>query len=266
MLVSTEQYGLLSLTFKKGNIDIKPWGELKDKIISLFKDDDNRIWIGTKGKGLKYIDSDNQSVVRPDQGKHLMGDMIFGINQDRYGNIWVTTNNGITRLDLHAENVSSESYFYRDALQGNVFLPRSYYKDVQGDFYIGGYNGFNVFQPHRIKSNSKKAPVVITDIHVEGERMEASCLKDSVIQMDHRKNDLSIEFSSLSYIFPEANKYAYMIEGLDHDWKYVTSRMRSANYSNIPPGEYVFYVKGSSSQGIWNDEPALLYINVKPAP
>ncbi|WP_430931138.1 hybrid sensor histidine kinase/response regulator transcription factor [Saccharicrinis sp. 156] len=266
VLVASELYGLYKLSFNKGKVDVKKWGQFEDKIVTLFKDNRGKIWIGTKGSGLKYINPNSTEILSPNPETNIIGDVIYGVNQDKYDNIWVTTNQGVSKIWTQQPELSSESYFYRDGLQGNVFLPRSFYKDKEGRFYVGGYNGFNIFEPHRIKSDNVKAPVAITDILIEGEQLSLSGLKDSVLHMDHLRNDLSISFSSLSYTFPEANQYAYKIKGLDKDWKYANSKMRSANYSNIPAGEYTFVLKGSNSQGVWNEDAVKLSISVDRAP
>ncbi|GAF03699.1 phosphate regulon sensor protein PhoR [Saccharicrinis fermentans DSM 9555 = JCM 21142] len=266
VLIASELYGLYKLTIDKGDIKVERWSNCEDKIVCLFKDYSGRIWIGTKGNGLKYIDLNSDIILRPNPETNIIGDVIYGINQDKYDNIWVTSNQGISKIWVQQPELSSESYFHRDGLQGNLFLPRSFYKDDNGIFYVGGYNGFNIFEPHRIKSDFIKAPVVITDVLVEGEPYDLASLKDSIIYLDHLRNDVSISFSALSYTFPEANQYAYMIEGLDKNWKFANAKMRSANYSNIPPGEYTFLLKGSNSQRVWNEDVVKLKIKVAIAP
>ncbi|MCG8578957.1 MAG: response regulator [Bacteroidales bacterium] len=266
VLVSTEKYGVFELSFSKGKAEVKTWNQIKDRIICLFRDKQERIWLGTKGKGLLYSHAQDSELHHLDANVNQMGDVVYGINQDRYDNLWVTTNNGLTKVTVNGMDFFHESYSHRDGLQGNVFLPRSFYKDDEGLFYVGGYNGFNKFEPHRVKSSYIKSPVAITEIRIEGETKDLSAFKDSIIWLDHNSNDLSIEFTSLCYTSPEANQYMYKIEGLDKDWKFASSKMRSANYSNIPPGDYVFMLKGSNSQGIWNNDVLEMNLKVQPAP
>ncbi len=266
VLVATEKYGIFEIDFNNGKADIKKWNHTKARVISLFKDKQERIWVGTKGQGLLYSSIHDGVLHHVDANLSQIGDIVYGINQDRYDNIWATTNNGLTKVTVNDGACFFESYSKRDGLQGNVFLPRSFYKDENGLFYVGGFNGFNKFEPHRVKSSYVQSPVAITEIRIEGMEIDLSELKDSSILMDHENNDLSIEFASLCYTSPEANQYQYKIEGLDSDWKFVSSKMRSANYSNIPPGDYVFMLKGSNSQGIWNDEVLKMNVSVAPAP
>jgi signal transduction histidine kinase len=83
------------------------------------------------------------------------------------------------------------------------------------------------------------------------------------IQLPYRDNFLSFEFAALDYTMPEKNQYAYMMEGLDRDWVYAGAR-HYADYPDLKPGDYVFRVKGSNSDGIWNEEGAALRITVEP--
>ena len=266
IIVSSEKNGLFKLKLNKGNVTIEKWTQIKDKIVSIFLDNMDRIWIGTKGQGLKYINKNDTIVHSLNPHIKIMGDIIYGINQDNNNNIWVTTNNGLVKINTNQPNFFTENYFYRDGLQGNIFLPRSFYCDKKGLFYIGGYNGFNTFDPNKIKSNQISSPVAITEIQVEGETIDVASLKDSTIYLNHLKNDFSIKFTSLCYLYPAANQYAYQMKGLDKGWRYVNSEMRSANYNNMPPGEYTFMIKGSNSQGFWNEKPLMLKIVVKIAP
>jgi signal transduction histidine kinase/DNA-binding response OmpR family regulator/ligand-binding sensor domain-containing protein len=267
VFVSTERNGLFKLVFNKGKATAELYGNMTDKVICLFKDSDQRIWIGTRGNGLKYILNKEDTVIHslaPES--YIIGDVIYGINQDMYNDIWVTTNKGLTKIEGDISSFESESYYARGGLQGNIFIERAFFKDKDGQFYIGGYNGFNIFEPNRIKSDQSISPIVITEIQVEGEVINEKALVDSTLFLNHIKNDFSIEFASLSYIYPDANQYAYMVEGLDKDWKYVDANKRSANYSNIGTGEYVFKLKGTNSQGAWNDHVLKLRIVVKAAP
>ena len=46
-----------------------------------------------------------------------------------------------------------------------------------------------------------------------------------------------------------------MLEGFDKDWHHVGTT-RTASYTGLPPGKYVFRVKGSNNDGVWNDDGA----------
>ena len=65
----------------------------------------------------------------------------------------------------------------------------------------------------------------------------------------------------LNYIKPGKNGYAYKLEGYDENWKYAAEP--SAAYTNVPPGNYTFWCKGSNNDGVWG-EPVSLQIKITP--
>ena len=83
------------------------------------------------------------------------------------------------------------------------------------------------------------------------------------IELSYLDDFLSFTFSALHYSTPEENQYAYMLEGLDKDWNYVGNR-RFAGYTNVPPGNYTFRVKGSNSDGVWNEEGTAIRVKITP--
>jgi len=107
-----------------------------------------------------------------------------------------------------------------------------------------------VFHPDSIKYNNFIPPVVFTDIKILNES------DDDV---------LSFEFAALNYTVPEQNKYAYMMEGFDEDWIYSGTR-RFVTYTNLDPAEYIFRVKGSNNDGVWNKIGRAITIIINPPP
>ncbi|WP_372772776.1 two-component regulator propeller domain-containing protein [Mangrovibacterium sp.] len=267
LLVSTESAGLFMLELNKGETEVTHWSkeEAPLKIITLFKDSNDRIWIGTKGQGVFYIDKATEKFVSPHPVQFISGDIVYGINQDSYGNIWITTNHGLARFSLNNPE-TADRYFYRNGLQGNIFISRSFFNDKSGRFYVGGHNGFNIFDPLHITKGNDPFNVVVTDVFVDGQRYPYVQGVTKKIEIDHTHNDFSTVFSSLSYLFPDANQYAYRVDGIDKDWKYVNAQMRGANYSNLEPGTYTLRVRGSNSQGVWSAEEEVLDIVVRPNP
>ena len=67
----------------------------------------------------------------------------------------------------------------------------------------------------------------------------------------------------MDYANPEKNEYAYKLEGFDKDWIYCGTR-RTASYTNINPGKYVFHVKGSNDDSAWNEEGNSMAIIITP--
>ncbi len=113
--------------------------------------------------------------------------------------------------------------------------------------------------PDNLRNNQFIAPIRITDFR----KFEKSYSFRNKIELPFDENFLSFEFVALSFIHPEKNQYAYQMEGVDKDWVYSGTR-RFASYPNLSPGEYTFRVKGSNSDGVWNEEGTSLSIIISP--
>jgi hypothetical protein len=128
--------------------------------------------------------------------------------------------------------------------------------------YFGGLNGFNVFHPDSIIDNTFIPPVHFTDFLLYNKPVEIggkdSPLKKHISRTDeiilhYNQNYFTIKFIALNFFFSENNQYAYYMEGFEKDWNY-TRNKTEATYTNMAPGHYVFKVKASNNDGIWNEE------------
>lgn len=240
----------------------------------LFKDSRNSIWIGTEA-GLNLFNRTDSTFrcYRDENG--LPNNTINGIVEDDHGNLWLSTNKGITKFIngiTAPEKPVFKNFDVSDGLQGNEFIHPSYCKDPNGYIYFGGNDGFNVFHPDSLAQNSTKPKVVITNLMIFNKPAEVgndrSPLKKiisltSEITLTHRQSVFTLEYAALNYIAPEKNKYAFILEGFEKEWNYVGPK-RSATYTNLDPGEYIFRVKASNNDGIWNEEGASIRILILP--
>lgn len=181
---------------------------------------------------------------------------------------WITTSKGLIH---YTPDESCRVFTHNDGLQNDQFLPCSGIKASNGKIYIGSINGFSTFYPHRIRPNAFVPPVVLTDLEIFNKRVQISA--DGVLsgplnqlkQLDlsYRDNVFSICYAGLSYCIPQKNEYAYLLEGFDKAWNYVGTQHK-ATYTNLPAGTYLFKVKASNNDGVWNDTGTQLKIVIHP--
>ena len=241
-----------------------------DLILSVFEDSKDRLWIGTANGGLNYFDRTDNIFIRVTEKEGLPSNVINGILEDKSGNLWISTNNGLSKFN--PGKGTFKNYDKRDGLQSNEFNPSAYLKLRNGEFVFGGINGFNIFQPEDIRDNECIPPVVITDFLIFNKKISAGddspFLKRSVstadeISLTYRESVFSFEFASLDFNIPGKNKYAYKMDGFEKDWVFSGNR-RFATYTNLNPGEYIFRVKGSNNDGIWNETGKSIKITISP--
>ncbi len=139
--------------------------------------------------------------------------------------------------------------------------------------FFGGVNGFNAFYPDSVEGNPHAPPIVITDFLIFNQSVALGTDPDSLLEkhiteteeivLSHEENVFSFEFAALHYTNPAKNQYAYTMEGFDDDWIQSGAR-RFSTYTNLDPGQYVFRVRGSNSDGVWNEEGTSLEITITP--
>jgi signal transduction histidine kinase/ligand-binding sensor domain-containing protein/DNA-binding response OmpR family regulator len=246
-------------------------GSLSNNIVRcIYEDKVGRLWIGTAG-GLNKFDRESGRFKRYGERDGLPEDVVSGILEDDAGNLWLSTQGGLSKFNPKTETF--RNYSVQDGLQSNEFNRGVSLKSSSGEMFFGGINGFNSFYPDSIKDNPVIPPVVITDFQVLNKSVKISQRENTPLRkhisetkeivLSYSDRIFSFEYAALDYNVPERNQYAYMMEGFDQNW--VTSgTKRFATYTNLDPGEYIFRVKGSNSDGVWNEKGASIKIIITP--
>jgi serine phosphatase RsbU (regulator of sigma subunit) len=232
-----------------------------DNIISLFDfpaDSGRVLWVGTFGGGLNRLETGTGQVRRYTTREGLPNNVVYGILGDRRGRLWITTNRGMARLDPPTGDVAV--FDVSDGLQGNEFAMGASHEGRGGVMYVGGVEGFSLFHPDSIDESGVTSPTVVTAIR----RIDADINPMMpAISLGPGDKYITFEFASLDYTNPPRNQYAYRLLGFDDTWTMAGTR-RSATFTNLDAGRYVFEVKGTNSDGVWNERPARVVFEVFP--
>ncbi len=247
------------------------YNHFPDNDISAFcRDREGKLWAGSANKGLFLFEMDGTVVKTYDKNKGLANNTIHAIVEDDNGNLWISTNNGISHFNQKTQKF--RNYNKSDGLQGNAFFQQSFLKTRNGEIYFGGFNGFNSFHPDSVKDNYFVPNVYITGfklfnkpvpIGTKGSPLQYHINETKQITLNWRQSVFSFEFCAINYTHPEKNEYAYMMEGFEKEWNYVGNK-RDATYTNLDAGEYVFRVKASNNDGVWNEEGTSIKLIVNP--
>jgi len=238
-------------------------------VTSIFEEDNTTLWITTTN-GLNKLNRITGIITRYFKKDGLPNNLIFGIEKDKNGFLWISTNGGISRFNQKTGEF--KNFTKEDGLQGNTFIKKSHYRARDGKIYFGGVNGFNVFDPDDVIENKAIPPIVVTDFQIFNKSVKIneddSPLKEHIniikeLLLSYKQSVFSFEFVALNYISSSENQYAYMLKGFDKEWNYVGNK-REATYTNIDPGKYIFQVKGSNNDGVWNEEGASIKIVITP--
>ncbi len=229
-----------------------------DGVWTILQTPDGMVWLGTQA-GLNRYDPQTGQFKIYTEKTGLPNTSIMGILRDAQGFLWLTTNHGVARFDPQAETF--QVYEKSDGLQGNEFNSNAYFQARNGNFYVGGVNGFSIFDPLNLRQNELPPPVVITDFSVFNTPQPFNPTES--IRLNYDQNFISFEFAALDFHDPHRNQYAYKLEGFDKDWVQAGTR-NYVSYTNLPGGDYTFRVRAANSDGIWNESGATLNLTVTP--
>ena len=224
---------------------------------AIYKDTEGRLWFATDIGLDRFIPSE-RTFIHFTEKDGLSGNVVYSILEDDHGNLWLGTNKGISKF-----NPGINQFKNYDLLQG---LSSNYqnlnnlaFKLNNGEMFFGRTYGLIRFHPDSIKENSYIPPIVITSFRLFDKPVPFG----KEIKLSYDKNFLSFEFAALSYYNSQRNQYAYKMEGVDKDWIYSSTR-RYASYPNLSPGSYIFRVKGSNNDDVWNEAGTSISIIITP--
>jgi diguanylate cyclase (GGDEF)-like protein/PAS domain S-box-containing protein len=245
-------------------------GLASDHVCSIYEDTNGIFWIGTQGGGLHRWEREDRLAHRGKFRQYsyrdgLPSSVVYGILGDRLGQLWLSTNRGLSRFEpQHAE---LKNFDTRHGLQGDDFNSGAYFRSTDGTLFFGGNNGFNSFVPEGIADNSHVPPVVLTAFTKLNQPVDLASPLDSIeeLELHHRDYVIGFEFAALDFTEPEENRYRYQLEGFDKAW-IDSGHRRVATYTNLPPGNFTFRVLGSNNDGVWNETGAAVHLKVHPAP
>ncbi len=238
------------------------------RIVCFHCDFQNHLWVGTNGGGLCVYDPASNSFHTFSEKDGLGGNMVQSIQSDPSGNLWISTNKGLSRFDVQKKVFAN--YDLKDGLSDHQFNPGASMITSDGFIFFGSENGYNSFHPDSIKMNSVIPPVVITDFKVfdkslfyDDSVMRSLLLTSEEINLKFSQNSFSFEFAALNYIGSQKNQYAVMLDGFDNNWKQLGSR-NFISYTNLDPGCYTLRVKASNNDNVWNETGISIPIVITP--
>ncbi|MBK1878614.1 ligand-binding sensor domain-containing protein [Pelagicoccus mobilis] len=239
-------------------------------VVCLYIDSSDTLWVGTKN-GLCSMNREVGEFKRYSLAEGLPGASIRSINESRDNELWVATSEGLARYQKSSDSFKAFHKF--DGLLSDQFVERSKFLGDDGLFYFGCEKGIVKFRPEEIEVSNEAPELVITGISVqhvnqdsygrEGDVLPRTPFTASEIVLPPGNNILGIEFAALDYLSAGRNEFEYMLEGFDEDWV-ANGQRADCFYTNMPPGDYLFRVRASNSDGVWNEAGISLPLRLLP--
>ena len=243
-----------------------------DDILSMLTDHSGYIWGGSSNGifSLLPVSADAARVAGLADQPNLFNKSIHAIELDKAGNLWVTTNQGLTLIDTDRKNV--RSFNVNDGLINIEYSDgASFFDKETGKLYVGGTKGVDIVQTDQIKFSSYFPPIAINQFFIRNLPIEIgnegilTCLinhqKD--IRLRYNQNSISFNVSPLVYWGQERHRISYRLINFDSEW-IINSQNQPISFSNLAPGKYSLQIRVSDENSTWSKSIREIGITIDP--
>jgi signal transduction histidine kinase/ligand-binding sensor domain-containing protein/DNA-binding response OmpR family regulator len=244
-------------------------GRLSNNYVNyIYEDKDGSLWLGLKGGGINKLDPGKGIIARYTVNDGLASDEVYSIIPGKQHELWITTLNGLSRLDLTQQTF--RNFFTRDGLPGNEFNHGSFLAAKNGKLYLGGISGIVSFFPSDLVKEVKKPLIKLTRfIKHDGpnnQNIETSFAIENLqrINLHHTDKFFTLHFALANYFETAKCQFAYKLDGISNDWQYIGSN-NFIQFAGLPAGDYTLQLKGAGNDGTWVAQPLRLAIHVEQA-
>lgn len=252
------------------NFNTKNTKWIKHNFISaLYIDSKKNLWVGTYGGGICRYSPSTREYKNYDINSGLINNCISGITEDKNHTIWCSSINGISSIN---PNDKIKNFSQKNGYPINQASPQSIKCLSNNQIIVGGNNGFCIFSPSEFKTNNIIPQLEFSKISIQGEEKEEGKINAAIrdnskteynITIRHNSFPIEIEYSTIAFAYPEANKYAYKLKGVSNDWIDIGNKKSFTIYA-LNSGKYTFTVKACNNDEVWNETGISLNIHVEP--
>lgn len=264
------------------------WSSLAHNYITgLIYDRQGRLWVGTLGGGVSVLGSDLEDeryrFTTLSQRHGLPGDSVQAMVMDDAGQIWVSTEDGLARIDPETRAITSVGW--DDGLGVRGTWVGSAARLAGGELLFGGREGLTIVRPSALRNWEYQPPLVVTEVRIDNEPIPAAALNltalpevavpggaakvakppQAAITLPAGAQTLTVGFAALDYAGPGSLRYNYSLEGFDKGSVEVDALGRLATYTNLPPGSYTLRLRATNKEGVWGSATRAVAITVLPS-
>lgn len=242
-------------------------GFCSNRIEHLFIDSKKRMWVATSEGVALFPETSNLSefqLFRRNEG--LANIHVQAIAEDTDGNMWFSTNSGISRLSVDLKSINN--YSYADGLPWGEFIAGSVTQDSKGNIYFGSNNGVCYFDPLYVSQNDSIPPVTFTELKIKNnllnnQEMGIPISPREAIKLNYKQNTFSIFFNVQNYALSGRVEYAYRLKGMNDTW-YTLGDEGEVIFRNLPAGDYTLQIKARLHNQNWSSEVSTLPFTITP--
>lgn len=216
--------GLLVYNHKRHALQAIP-ANIPDKgVISITRFSKNKNLVIYKSDGILVVD-DKLTVVNSLR-VDVQGYSIRHVTKDAQGNIWISTNKGVLRIDreLHIRN-----------LQEQHGLPSNIVNAIGTDdhtVYVASDKGLIQFPISKNFFNVTPPDIYLKSVIINNEFHSS----DTVFRLNYKQNFIKVLVTPINYRISDDIVTYYKMDGVDQDWK--ATKNDEIEYTTLPPGTY----------------------------
>ncbi len=222
--------------------------------------DNNDLWVSMLGAGLAHFDKTTGKSKIYTTADGLSNNTCYGMQKDKKGNLWISTNHGISRFN--PKTGQFRIFGPEDGLKIDEFNSDNTYLAPDGEMFFAGMGGIVSFYPDSIETEIElyTAPLVITGFKVSGASryFEKAIYECNSIKLEKGDNNFSCTFACLDFVNAEKTKYRYRLGGENDKFTETDHRNRAVNYSSLSPGKYRLEIQATNKNGEWVSKTNLL--------
>ncbi len=240
----------------------EPGSGVPDKIVSIIQSRDGAIWLGSNGNGIyKTEESQSGDMVFSNISMRdgLISNVVRCLEEDEWGNIWISTANGLSMLS--PGSMQFLNYSVGQGLLSSQFYLNASCVCTDGSLCFGTVDGLSVIEPSRSSYKYPPLNLHITKTSVDGVVNYSPYI--SGVTLHERDRSLLFSFSTLNYATNSRFSYMYRMDGIDSKWYKVGVSGNTITYPSLPAGDYTLQVKAMGAPGSAADM-INLPIHVKP--
>jgi len=255
---------LLKFDIKSGAHELIRLAKGQSNLEDICTGDDGKLWIATLGTGVCQFDPGTGEKVFYTTSSGLSNNTTYSVLKDGAGNIWASTNNGISVIN--PANGLIRSFGENDGLTIHEFNSDASFISEDGRFLFGGVGGAVEFDPEQILREHPgrvKPGIIIKELEVSALKrtLDKPVYKADTIFLNKGDDNFHISFVVPEYRHPEKVRYRYRIDSGSDNWYYTDHNDRNINFSNLQPGWYNLEIQATDISGSWgNPKEVVIYL------
>jgi hypothetical protein len=211
--------------------------------------------VGTAAYGLVLLKGDSVAhLISTDND--LSGNAVKSVFIQNDSVLWVGTKSGLNKILFS----KSGSGYHIDRYAESDGLPSDEINRISmhdGYIWLATGSGLVSFSPDDINPHEMPPLIKISNVQING---RDTAIMDAYV-LDHDQNDIRISITGISFREGGNLEYRYFLSNYDDEM--VETKNQWANFPNLPPGDYTFYVNVGNTHGVWNETPEIIRFYIK---